>query len=234
MFKNLEKYFLYDNNIIDWYNNIIEPSRNEYKEKKMKPPEKKHVIDSSFKTITQKDGLFWAFYYIFNGEFVYETIHNEFSTEKLIKIDLVEKIRKNKQLLKTFKIKSNVIENLLLNCITIDLQTFFSICLINNISFFIYTKNMYYSHIVGSDIHIIDYKKNNVKIYNLTNGENLIENIKKTHIEFASIQKKIKSISNYKMPELLSMAEKLNINIFKENGKKKVKKDIYSEISQII
>ena len=93
---------------------------------------------------------------------------------------------------------------------------------------------MYYSHIVDSDIHIIDYKKNNVKIYNLTNGENLIENIKKTHIEFASIQKKIKSISNYKMPELLSIAEKLNINIFKENGKKKVKKNIYSEISQII
>ena len=34
MFKNLEKYFLYDNNIIDWYNNIIEPSRNEYKERR--------------------------------------------------------------------------------------------------------------------------------------------------------------------------------------------------------
>lgn len=234
MFKNLEKYFLSDNNIIEWHNNIIEYKEREKTVKKEAVKQKKSTIDSSFKPITQKDGLFWCFYYILNGEFAYETLHNEFSTEKLIKIDLVEKIRAHKQLFKPHKIKPNVIENQLLNCQTIDLQSFFSICLINNISFFIYTKNMYYSHIVDANVHVIDYTNNKVKIYNLTNGENLMENIKKTHIEFTSIQKKIKSISNYRMPELITMAKKLHINLVKENGKKKVKKDIYTEISQNI
>ena len=36
------------------------------------------------------------------------------------------------------------------------------------------------------------------------------------------------------MPELITMAKKLNIKLVKDNGKKKVKKDIYTEISQNI
>ena len=63
MFKNLEKYFLSDNNIIEWHNNIIEYKEREKTVKKEAVKQKKSTIDSSFKHITQKDGLFWCFYY---------------------------------------------------------------------------------------------------------------------------------------------------------------------------
>lgn len=63
--------------------------------------------------------------------------------------------------------------------------------------------------------------------------ENEINKIKKKCIK-AEINKKIKSIANYKLHEIKDMANKLNICQYKESGKKKTKKDIYSEIQQFI
>lgn len=43
----------------------------------------------------------------------------------------------------------------------------------------------------------------------------------------------LKAISNYKLPDLIKISEECNINILKDNNKKKSKKELYDEINLI-
>ena len=165
-----------------------------------------------------------------NGDFSYMTVHNTFSTEKLEKINYVENFRNEKQLCKKYKVKLNHIEDQLLNCVFIDISTFYMLCVLRNISIIIYNKNFYWSHICNENTFIIKYQDKNVSIYNDLNNDNEIEKIKNSKVEAASINKVIKSISAYKMLDLKNICDKININMYNENGKRKKKQDIYQEI----
>ncbi len=233
MLDRIEKYFITNNNIIDWTNNIIENYERKVIKKEEKEKEKEKCITNYF-TIDKNDSLFWTFFYIFNGEFEYMSIHNEFSTEKLMKIDLLEKIRKNKDILKKYKVKSNYIEDQLLNSNTIDVTTFCILCILNNISFILHNKYFYWSHICNEEIFIINNIKKKCKIFTGNDTNNEIECIKKNRIEVSNINKLIKSMSSYKMAELKDICEKLNINMFKNTGKKKKKQEIYQELCELI
>lgn len=158
-FKNLSKFYLSNKNIISWYNNIIDSSKKELKNISNKKPKKLPIsLEKDYKTIFKKDKLFWAYFYIINGEFQYELIHNDFSIEKLNKIELVKIIRENKQLLKKRKIKINIIEDQLLNSVYIDPITFNCICIINNINFILQEKNFYWENIVDDkEIYIVKF-----------------------------------------------------------------------------
>jgi hypothetical protein len=83
------------------------------------------------------------------------------------------------------------------------------------------------------NIQVIKITNKEVKIYIGDEVENQISNIEKKCIPI-DYNKKIKAISNFKISEIKNMAEKLNINLLKSNGKKKVKKEIYTEIQQFI
>ena len=76
----------------------------------------------------EKDSLFWCFYIMKNGESKYEMLENKsFVIEKKFKIDYVEKIRKEKQIVKMYKFATLThIENQLANEQKIDLTTFIS------------------------------------------------------------------------------------------------------------
>tara|TARA_A100001011_G_C14127477_1_gene763966 strand:- start:72 stop:788 length:717 start_codon:yes stop_codon:yes gene_type:complete len=234
---NLSTFFLTNNNINKWskYISLVRQDQKYNNIKKQKETKKEEIKEhNDYKTIYKKDPLFWAYYFIMNGEFSYMTVHNDFFTEKNNKIELVKKIRENKDLFKKHKIKKNIVEDQVLNSIEIDCFTFCCICLMENINFILQEDHFYWTHIINDEnIHIIKKINKNISVYVGENTESEAENIKKTCIQ-ASFNKKIKSFSNYKLPDILELAEKLKINIHKENGKKKTKKDIYSEIQKFI
>jgi hypothetical protein len=234
MLVNLEKYFMTNNNIIEWTNNIVE--ENNYKRKDIVKPVKKEVIknEETYLHINKKDGLFWAFYYMLNGEFSYMTIHNVFSTEKLEKINYVQTIRKNKAILKKYKLKPSHIEDQLLNIPIIDIKTFFILCVLNNISFIVYNKHFYWKNICSSNIFIINNQDKDVFVYNGTNVEGEMGDIIKKRVEVINVNKIIASISSYKMADLNEICNKLSINTFHSSGKKKKKQEIYQELTQLI
>ena len=80
-------------------------------------------------TPVQKDTLFWCFYILKYGEHNYEMLDNiNIVLEKKLKIDYVEKIRKDKQIVKSYKFATLThLENQLANEDKIDLNTFFTL-----------------------------------------------------------------------------------------------------------
>lgn len=235
MLSKLDKYMMYDKNIIQWTNNIFDNNRETHKIFK-KPIEKqeKKIIETYTK-IDKNDPLYMSFFYLLNGEFSYISMHNEFSTEKLEKINLIDKLRANKDILKKHKFKLNIIEDILLNCNKINIQTLMCLLIIHNMSFIIKEDKFYWTYMYDeNNINIIKIENENVYVFNQINNEEEIKHIKEKCIHCPQYNKKIKSISNYKMPELRNMCIKLNISTFKSDGKKKNKKDIYQSIQQFI
>ena len=234
MIEELTKYMLTNNNITKWENNIIEfkqYDKKQFVQKKSIIEEKK--IDT-YKHFLEKDPFFWCLFYILNGEFKYMIEKSNFSVEKLFKIQLVQKIRDNKKQLKKLKFNTNYIEDKLLNSISIDYITFIAICIVYNINFILNEGFFYWENISNSDTtYIIQFINKETRIYIGDNNDDEINKIKKNFIK-SEYNKKIKSISNYKLNDLINISKKMKIDLCKENGKKKIKKELYSEIQQLI
>ena len=179
------------------------------------------------------DSLFWCFYVIKNGYDKYEILDINIVVEKKLKIEYIEKLRKEKALLKTFKIASLThIENQLANEKSIDIKTFFSLCAIEKINIFYVHKRFYYENIMdpNNDIHIIN-KINKYKYgYEGISTEKREEYVS-TLLQVTCIDKPIKSMSFYKLNELETMCQKLaleTINI--DNNKTMSKKELYEKL----
>ena len=71
---------------------------------KEKEKEKENSLKSTLFIPREKDTLFWCFYLMKHGDGKYEMLeHKNILTEKKLKIEYVEKIRKEKQTVKTYK-----------------------------------------------------------------------------------------------------------------------------------
>jgi hypothetical protein len=197
----------------------------------------------------EKDSLFWCFYIMKNGETNYEMIDfKNLIVEKKIKIEYVEKLRKEKQLLKTYKFATLThIENQLANEQQIDINTFFTLCVLENLNVFYISKNTYFELLMNDtcNIHLIkksftngDRNRNNTYTanygYKIDNKES--EEITKYKNEFYkidNIDKPIKSISAYKVQELIDFCNKLSIEtINNETKKQKNKNELYESLIQ--
>lgn len=184
----------------------------------------------------EKDKLFWCFFIMKNDFIQYEMIENKnFVLEKKIKIEYVEKIRKDKQLIKTYKFTSLTnMENNLVNEEKINIGTFLSLCVFENINI-LYVKNKTYYELLMNDskeifiIRELEYKKFSME----KNTVDHVDNIKKTLFQLNSIEKPIKAISSYKLQELIDICCKLGIQtINKLTNKSKNKNELYEEIIQ--
>jgi hypothetical protein len=197
----------------------------------------------------EKDSLFWCFYIMKNGETNYEMIDfKNLIVEKKIKIEYVEKLRKEKQLLKTYKFATLThIENQLANEQRIDMNTFLTLCVLENLNVFYISKNTYFELLMNDtcNIHLIkksftngDRNRNNTYTanygYKIDNKES--EEITKYKNEFYkidNIDKPIKSISAYKVQELIDFCNKLSIEtINNETKKQKNKNELYESLIQ--
>jgi hypothetical protein len=190
----------------------------------------------------QKDSLFWCFYILKNGFFNYEMeINNQyFVVEKNEKFKYIELLRKNKNILKIHKIKPlTQLEDELANRDKISPKTFFALCALENINILLVDKRKVYELLcVDIDtLHPINIvhrdNKNDEHWIELDVTKEIISKYKETYYNLTSFDTTLKSISSYKLEELIDLCKKLNIDIEEYKNKKilakqKVtKKDIY-------
>lgn len=240
---SLQDYMLNEKNISNYLKETFEPikknNKNNKNESKIFEQNcKEKNIQNNFFIPTQKDSLFWCFYIMKNGEVKYELLGQiTLICEKNLKIEYVEKIRKEKQVIKPYKFSSlTKIENQLANENKIDLPTLLTLCVIENVNIFYINKRTYYELLMNDtdEIFVINSFNNDKFGYKLVSkNDTELKNYKETLFKIDNIEKPIKSISAYKVQELVDYCGKLAIeSINKENGKTKSKKDLYEAFIQ--
>ena len=197
---------------------------------------KKRSINEIYKP-KQIDSLFWCFYILKYGYSNYEMeIYNKyFVVEKAEKFKYIELIRSKKAILKIHKIKPlTEIEDELANKERISVKTFFALCIMENINVLL-VDNRKYFELLCIDIdskHPINIIHRNSKTYEhyieLDNSTENVQKYRDTYYKMSSFETSLKSMSAYKLEELIDMCNKLAIkNVNNEDEKKKTKKDIY-------
>ena len=232
VFNNLQDYMLDESNIRKSLEMKMTTNKETFKSKN---EDKNIKPKSSIFVPREKDTLFWCFYIMKHGDTKYEMLeHKNILTEKKIKIEYVEKIRKEKQTVKTYKFATLThIENNLANDNYLDIKTFLTLCAIENLNILFVKNKTYYELLMNdsNELHIVYLLQNEKYGYeiNPTNAEQ----IKSTLYKLDNIDKPIKSMTGYKISELVEICEKLAIDIFnKDTNKSKNKKDLYEAIIQ--
>ena len=131
---------------------------------------------------------------------------------------------------------------------SISLETFISLIKIYNIKLLLIKNNTFCYYNIDNINELLNENNNNLIIINLkyynncskSNNFEIIDNLKYSSFQLTDIInnyyyvenviKPVKSMSNYKLDELQLIANKLKINIFNDNGKKKIKKELYEMI----
>ena len=190
----------------------------------------------------EQDSLFWCYYIIKNGDIQYETINNRNTLiTKQMKIELVSKIRENKQTVKTYKFDTiSNIESNLANDNIISIKSFMSLCAIDNINIVFVSKKTYFECLTNDSelIYIIREVDRNQLKYNKQYGyeiacEDVLNEIRSNLYRVDSLDKPIKAASSYKVSELIEIAHKLAIEVVnKATGKNKTKNELYEAIIQ--
>ena len=155
-------------------------------------------------------------------------------------LELVTLIRTKKDIIKTYKfdtISNN--ESNLANDNNLNPKTFLTLCAIENINIIYISKKTYYELMMNDSniIYIVYEIQSNSKYFNKYGYElgtnESINKIKSTHYKLDKIDKQIKSISSYKVEDLVNICNKLAIETTnKDTGKTKSKKDLYESIIQ--
>ena len=209
----------------------------DYDNSKMKAKEPDTIILKTPPTLfypQEKDQLFWCFYIIKNGFSGYEYPGNtSFVNEKKEKFMYIDLLRKNKDLLKTRKIKNikEHVEDELANKETISVKTFIALCLITNINVLYIHKRKCYDLCVNPDspTHIVQCFDKPVLTYayEIDATDEKIEHYRNTYFTWTSIDKPIKAASAYNVEELIELCKRVVNNTDNLNLKKKNKKELY-------
>jgi hypothetical protein len=235
----LQYYILNENTIKRSLHDMINNRFEENIEARNKISRQNHTSvreKSNVFTPIQKDTLFWCFYILKYGETNYEMLDNiNIVLEKKLKIEYIAKIRKEKQIVKSYKFATLThLENQLANEEKIDLNTFFTLCVIENINVLYVCKKTYFELLMNDDkIHIIRRLDNYSKYGYEGIEQSKIELYRSTLFKVDDVEKPLKSISSYKVSELVEFCSKLGIEIYvKDTTKSKSKKDLYESLIQ--
>ena len=181
----------------------------------------------------EMDSIFWCLYIMKYGEIHYEMLDNKtVVTEKKIKIEYVEKIRRNKVLLKAYKFNTfSELENNLTNDKTLSLSSLLSLCALDNLNIIVIQNKTYFELRMNdsNDIAIIQKfdKKFGVKLADNEFVTGIINDL----IQIENVEKPLKSISAYKVHDLINMCNKLEIDVKQvSSDKPKNKKELYEDI----
>ena len=200
--------------------------------------EKIENINKNIFVPSESDSLFWCLYIIKNGLSTYTQLTNRnLIVEKKLKIEYVERLRKEKQLIKQYKFETLTnIENSLANENRIDINTFLSLCVVGCLNIFYIKKNSFFELNMNDSnkIYIIKYIPEKDKYgFEETNKDN-VNDFRDKFYKLDNITKPIKSMASYKTQELIDICNKLGIettiNSENDNPKTKSKKDLYESI----
>jgi hypothetical protein len=201
----------------------------QYNNKKIKEKtEKAENINKNLIIPNDNDSLFWCLYIIKNGITNYTQLTNRnLIIEKKLKIEYVERLRKEKQLIKQYKFDTLTnIENSLSNENRIDINTFFTLCVVGCLNIFFIKKNTYFELNMNDSnkIYIIKYLSEKDKYGFEEANKDSINDLREKYYKVENMSKPIKSISAYKTQDLIDICNKLGI----ETSDKK--KDLYEAI----
>ena len=208
-----------------------------------KESQKKNIVntESTLFTPYHDDKLFWIFYILKNGIEQYNLIgKNHFFIEQEEKIKHIILIRENKHILKEHKWKKNNLESNLIGDKKINLTTFFCICYLNNINICIRNNKCLYDCVNESFDAKINIIEQNKTVYSIDLNEINLEKYKIMKEKFwiiNNIAKPLRTISYYKVNDLISICKKLDIPIYKkikDKDKLLKKKELYMKISEYI
>lgn len=209
----------------------------------------------------EEDGLFWCFYLMKNGLSNYELLQNRnIVTEMNMKISYIDKLRKDKKLLKTHTHKFESlshIEGQLSGSKKIDRDTFVTLCFLEQIRVMVVHRHSFYelfnentevgesegskqseNEVNNTPIYLLckDFKTKRYGYKKLTRQE--VEHYKNTYYRIDNILKPVKAISSYKVDELIDICEKLKIDTHLKNensdkpSKRKTKQELYESAVQ--
>ena len=194
------------------------------------------------------DKLFWIFYKIINNLNDVDLEHiNSFKIMKEFKINSVEKLKNQKNSLKDFKIQKSAVEDDLTNNEKISFKTFHALCVLYLVNVLLIRDNNTYCILCTNNdekvINLQNYKLLKISNVKMSTGFNNfdielinsiadeeLQKILNSYYNIENIDKPLKAFSNYKLDDLVSIAEKLNINIYDEHSKKKKKQELYENI----
>lgn len=197
------------------------------------------------------DKLFWIFYKIINNLNDSDLEHiNSFKIMKEFKINSVEKLKNQKNILKDYKIQKSAVEDDLTNNEKISFKTFHALCVLYLVNVILIRDNNTYCVLCTNNdekvINLQNYKLlkitnvkmssqfNNfdIELVNNSTTEEELQKILKSYYAIENLEKPLKAFSSYKLDDLVSLAEKLNINVYDEHIKKKKKQELYENILQ--
>ena len=197
-------------------------------------------INSNIYKPLKKDSLFWCFFILKYGFSKYEMeIGSQyFTVEKTEKFKYIELFREkdSKDILKMNKIKPlSELEDDLANKDRISIKTFFALCIIEKINVLLVDKRKIY-HSMNNDTKEVNVIHRNSESLDhhieLNVTESCLTNLKDTYYNVTGFDNNLKSMTSYKVDELLDLCKKLNITVSNDSTKKLAKKDIYELLVQ--
>jgi hypothetical protein len=205
---------------------------------KEKEKEKEKPKDDIYKPF-QTDSLFWCFYILKYGlsKYEMEVGNQHFPIEKAEKFKYIELFRTKKDILKINKIKPLAdLENDLANNQRISIKTFFALCIVEKINILLVDKRKIYESITNDETKINVIHRNSVSYehsieFNVPDDK--LANYRDTYYKVQGFDSGLKSMTSYKVDELLELCKKFDIdtaNTGTGDGsvkKKLAKKDIY-------
>lgn len=238
-----EPYILNDNNMSSYLKyKLINKQSNPISSINNKENEiKKQSINDTIFVPKEQDSLFWCYYIISSGESNYEMINVRNSlVAKQIKINYVNKIRMNKQTIKTYKFDTitNIESNLAIDN-NINIKSVMSLFAIDKINVIFISRKTYYELLMNDTepIYIIKELENQSKYskkygFEIAN-ENSLEQIRTTLFKLETLDKPIKALSSYKVQDLINICNKLAIEIKHiDTSKNKTKNELYESLLQ--
>jgi hypothetical protein len=175
----------------------------------------------------ENDKLFWCYYMIIYGEIEYQMQENKnILFEKNKKIELVMKMRNNKNIIKQYKLTTIAdVETNLSSDRLLSLPVFFLLLIIEEKNI-VYMKNKCFYKSFMNDSDIIYLINQNYGLCEINKKQ--FDKIKDENLEITSLSKPIKSMSAYKLDDLKYICNKLSI----QREEKINKKDLYEQIVQ--
>lgn len=211
-------------------------------EEKKTPINKLEAIKpDDFFTVPYKNKLLWFLYIIEKGMGAYQQINsNYYTVEQDEKFSYIDLLRNNKTIIKSnkkWKLKNLENDITFSNCFS--LSTLECLTCILNINLYyidgckIYT-SIYPSSVKNMIIHKIDNEYKLELFYDHDEMYKTTLEYRNTLWNIENIEKPLLNITNYKLQQLIDIANKLNINIMASHTKKKTKKQLYDEITKKI
>ena len=197
----------------------------------------------------QNDTLLWCAYIMIRGIEKFECVENHYTESNVFKFQMVEYIRTKKTLLKPHKIAASSVEESLVHKPYINLETFQAIAVCYNLSVCIIQDRKIFE--VGrsdndKNTFILEKIKGKFGVYigeGVRDKTALLDHVRERYWSMENITSPIRSISAYKLQDLIDICRKLNIPETKvtlgEFGsigseKKKTKPELYEEIVRTI